>query len=228
MFRKSDLFWLSLVAFAGVSLFHTSYRVQGLKEEKSNLERQIASEQEGIQVLKAEWSFLNDPVRLEQLASSYLTLKPIMAVQVAGFDALPSRPTTIPAALVSPSLAVASAVPAPAPATASASPNGAAARKGGPLGAPANVAHDRAVSPPAQPHVAPVGHSAPLGHVTLAAVQAPPLLQPHKAPAHSGLMQRPGMIPTLGVTHASARVSAVYAPAKDEIGGLLSRLGRIQ
>ena len=91
MLRKTDLLLLSFVAVAGVALFHTSYQVQGLREELSNLDRQIASENDGIQVLKAEWSFLNDPARLEQLASSHLTLKPITATQIAGFEALPMR-----------------------------------------------------------------------------------------------------------------------------------------
>ncbi len=104
MLRKSDLLWLSLAAFAGVTLFHTSYRVQSLREEISTLDRQIISEQDGIRVTKAEWGILNDPVRLEQLAGTYLTLTPITASQVAGFDALPVRPPGQPGPSSNPSL----------------------------------------------------------------------------------------------------------------------------
>ena len=88
MIRKTELIWISLAAFAGASLFHTSYRVQALTDEISSLEHEITSEQDGIQVLKAEWSFLNDPVRLEQLTAAHLTLKPITVQQISTIDML--------------------------------------------------------------------------------------------------------------------------------------------
>jgi len=97
MLRKSDLLWLTVAAIAGVELFHTSYRVQNLREEIATLDREIIAEQSGIQVTKAEWGVYTDPVRLEALAGSYLTtLTPITAAQVASFNALPLKPGTPP------------------------------------------------------------------------------------------------------------------------------------
>ncbi|MGQ9365402.1 cell division protein FtsL [Azospirillum sp. ST 5-10] len=100
---KTALFWLGLAAVAGGVLFETSYDVQELEEQLASLNRKIVQEQEAIQVLKAEWSFLNDPSRLESLARAHLNLGPTDARQfVASIEALPFRsqpaaPDTAPA-----------------------------------------------------------------------------------------------------------------------------------
>ena len=196
MIRKSDLLWLSIAAFSGVTLFHTSYQVQGLREEKTSLERQIASENDGIQVLKAEWSFLNDPSRLEQLAATHLTLKPITGTQVASFDALPVRPATAPVLVSQPVPAAPSATAAPRKAVTA--PTAAAA---------------------ARVSVRPVA-------ATLASVSAPS--QP-QVRSKLNRQQHPVVArPTLVAAHASAGPSAPRYRGGDEIGALLSRLGRVQ
>ena len=198
MLRKTDLLLLSLVAVTGVALFHTSYRVQSLREELSNLDRQIASENDGIQVLKAEWSFLNDPARLEQLASSHLTLKPITATQIAGFEALPMRAAGV-------------TIPVSAP-------------QQGPAGpAPAPVKKLAPLSP--QDKAAQGVRQSPSPGATLASVQLPAAPQLH----HAAPRPHPVATPALAVTRASVHSGGqAYMPAKDDIGSLLNRLGRIQ
>ncbi|PWC86650.1 hypothetical protein TSH100_12895 [Azospirillum sp. TSH100] len=99
---KTWLFWGGLIAAAGGVLFQTSYDVQDLEEKLAGLNRKIVQEQESIQVLKAEWSYLNDPTKLEQMAQAYLTLKPTEPRQYLAMDVIPMRP--------------ADAVPPPAPA----------------------------------------------------------------------------------------------------------------
>ena len=198
MLRKTDFIWISLAAFAGVSLFHTSYRVQSLKDEKITLERQIVAEQDGIQVLKAEWSFLNDPSRLEQLASTYLSLKPITATQIAGFDALPPRPVTVPASLTAPQVS-----PAPAPA-----------------------GHSTDKAPAIGQRQAPIA--------TLAAAQAPVQLQAQpqghiqqRRPVRS-MRSASAAGPTFAVAHVSTRSVPSIGSGRDDIGSLLTRMGRVQ
>ncbi|CAK0770175.1 hypothetical protein CCP2SC5_40043 [Azospirillaceae bacterium] len=90
--RKSILFWLGLITIAGGMVFNTSYRVQGLEEQLAVLKRKITSEHEAIQVLKAEWSFLNEPTRLEQLVGQHLPLRLTGNYQFAAIDAIPMRP----------------------------------------------------------------------------------------------------------------------------------------
>ncbi|CAO3407277.1 cell division protein FtsL [Azospirillum largimobile] len=99
---KTWLFWGGLIAAAGGVLFQTSYDVQDLEEKLAGLNRKIIHEQESIQVLKAEWSYLNDPTKLEQMAQAYLALQPTEPRQHMAMDLIPMRP--------------ADAVPPPAPA----------------------------------------------------------------------------------------------------------------
>ncbi len=93
---KSALFWLGLAAAAGGVLFQTSYEVQELEDKLGSLNRQIMDEQEAIQILKAEWSYLNDPTRLESLASQHLQLQPTEARQFVAMDVVPMRPVPPP------------------------------------------------------------------------------------------------------------------------------------
>ncbi|QCO14572.1 hypothetical protein D3869_04660 [Azospirillum brasilense] len=90
---KSALFWGGLIAAAGFVLFETSYEVQELEEKLGSLNRKIMVEQEAIQVLKAEWSFLNDPTRLETLSREHLALQPTEARQFVAMNIVPMRPS---------------------------------------------------------------------------------------------------------------------------------------
>jgi len=89
---KTWLFWGGLIAAAGGVLFQTSYDVQDLEEKLAGLNRKIIQEQESIQVLKAEWSYLNDPTKLEHMAQAYLTLQPTEPRQYMAMDMIPMRP----------------------------------------------------------------------------------------------------------------------------------------
>lgn len=92
MIGKSSLIWFALACLASAILYHTSYQVQSEAERLANLRRQIGQQQQSIQVLKAEWAYLNDPKRIERLAAEHTGLKPIKGTQIASFDALPARP----------------------------------------------------------------------------------------------------------------------------------------
>ncbi|KAA0589791.1 hypothetical protein HUE56_14275 [Azospirillum oryzae] len=89
---KTWLFWGGLIAAAGGVLFQTSYDVQDLEEKLAGLNRKIIQEQESIQILKAEWSYLNDPTKLEQMAQAYLALQPSEPRQYMAMDMIPMRP----------------------------------------------------------------------------------------------------------------------------------------
>lgn len=92
MIGKTTVIWLVLAAVASVVLFHTSYRVQELDLQLAQLNREIIREQEAIQVLKAEWSYLNDPVRIERLAGAYTPLAPSGPRQIiAAVEQIPFR-----------------------------------------------------------------------------------------------------------------------------------------
>lgn len=81
--RRSTVFWFALAGLCGTVLFHTSQEVTSGRSALTRLDREILREEESIRVLKAEWSYLNQPERLEKLAAQYLQLAPLTAKQFA-------------------------------------------------------------------------------------------------------------------------------------------------
>jgi cell division protein FtsL len=91
MIGKPTVIWLALAALSSAVVFHTSYRVQALGDRLADLNRKIIHEQETIQVLKAEWSVLNEPARIEKLSREHLSLQPAEAAQLATIAQIPDK-----------------------------------------------------------------------------------------------------------------------------------------
>lgn len=89
MIRLGTIFWLTLAAVAAVAVFQFKYRVQALEAELVALDGQILRTQEATHVLEAEWSFLNEPRRLEQLTRRYLPMAPMTPAQISTVELLP-------------------------------------------------------------------------------------------------------------------------------------------
>jgi hypothetical protein len=99
MIRIGTLIWMAAVALVGYAMFQVKYEVVQQEEQLARLNRQIADGREAIRVLNAEWSFLSQPARLNELAKRYLTLVPIGTAQLLNnLDALPMRPAGATAA----------------------------------------------------------------------------------------------------------------------------------
>ncbi len=92
MIRPTSCILLILAAAAGGALFRISFEVSELDDRLGNLNRDIRSDREAIHVLRAEWSFLNQPDRLEELARRHLDLQPVSGTQLTGAGTLPVRP----------------------------------------------------------------------------------------------------------------------------------------
>ncbi len=86
--RQTTILTLLLAAIMSVALFYLKYEVTDLEQELNVLNRAIVSDQEGIHVLKAEWSHLNDVARLKDLASRYLEMKQTEPMQIKSADEL--------------------------------------------------------------------------------------------------------------------------------------------
>ena len=89
---RSTFLWLTLAIIVGFGLFHVKYQVQDLEEELARLNAAILKEQQQIHVLRAEWSYLNTPSRLEKLAARHLDLLPVETAQIGSISSLPWRP----------------------------------------------------------------------------------------------------------------------------------------
>ncbi len=92
MIRPATLALLTLAGAAGGALFHVSYEVRALKDELASLDRQIVADRDDVHVLRAEWSYLNQPARLEELSRRHLGLAAVTADQIGTLAALPMRP----------------------------------------------------------------------------------------------------------------------------------------
>ena len=79
MIRPSTLLWVGLAGAVGFGLFQLKHEVQALEDEMFRLNRAIIAEQQAIHVLKAEWSYINQPQRLQTLAARHLDLQPMAA-----------------------------------------------------------------------------------------------------------------------------------------------------
>jgi len=91
MIGRGTWVWLAFALGIGFGLFQLKYQVQGLEQKLGRLNHQILESQEAIHVLKAEWSYLNQPDRIQALAQKYLSLQPLSGGQFRAVDDLPMR-----------------------------------------------------------------------------------------------------------------------------------------
>ncbi|MBI2978173.1 MAG: hypothetical protein HYY38_04970 [Rhodospirillales bacterium] len=86
MIRPSMVLIVLLAASLGVTLFVVKYQVQDLENQLVGINREVSDDRQAIHVLKAEWSHLNEPVRLRRLAERHLGLEAVKARQVGTAD----------------------------------------------------------------------------------------------------------------------------------------------
>jgi len=92
MIRPTSLILMVLAAAAGGALFQVAFEVSALDDKLAQLNRDIRADRDAIHVLRAEWSFLNQPERLEELTRRHLDLLPASGSQIAGTGAVPVMP----------------------------------------------------------------------------------------------------------------------------------------
>ncbi len=81
---------LGLVALACV-IYQVKYRARALDAEIAVLDKRIGQERDAIAVLRAEWSLLNRPERIERLAHKHLKLAPARPAQLVTLDTVSDR-----------------------------------------------------------------------------------------------------------------------------------------
>lgn len=98
LFRTSDV--VLICAMVGAAAF--TYQVKHQAEDEigkiRKIETQITLERDSIDVLKADWSVLTQPARLQRLAGVYgdqLKLEPTNPEQFGNIGDLPQRPLRI-------------------------------------------------------------------------------------------------------------------------------------
>ena len=95
MINRSALVWMTLAITAGTGLFMLKYEVRAMEERLIQIKQRTLSNLEMVHVLKAEWSHLNQPTRLEDLGRRLLSLEPVIAQQSASITDIPMRPEPV-------------------------------------------------------------------------------------------------------------------------------------
>ena len=98
MFRTSDTVLIAVMVAAAAFTYKTKHEAENRRDEVRRIEAEIKLEEDTITLLKADWSLLTQPSRLQRLSEVYqseLALQPVDAHQIVGLDALPARPLTI-------------------------------------------------------------------------------------------------------------------------------------
>jgi hypothetical protein len=91
MTRVVATIWLATAAITAWGLFQVKNEVQGLESELHAVRKASVADREALDILKAEWSFLNQPAEIARLAKHHLGLGPVDPAQVVPLSALAAR-----------------------------------------------------------------------------------------------------------------------------------------
>jgi hypothetical protein len=231
MIRPITCVTLLLACGSGLYLYQVKHRVHVVDGQIEQVVRQTAQVREQIRLLRAEWTLLDQPDRLQQLAGQFLDLQPTKPTQFASPADLDSRLPAVPPPSQPEEPSVAAA-PAPAEAPVAAAPpvvkqeQASVAAIAPPMPAPVHVAEHPTVpaieSPRSQnaaPRTPPAVPAAARPQIAAAQpVRAARLDSPAPAPARlvTAALPRPvpaAPVPAFRPVAAAPRASAPPPPA---------------
>ncbi|MET2826052.1 cell division protein FtsL [Mesorhizobium shangrilense] len=94
MFRTSDIVLIAVMVAAAALTYKTKREAEEQLASVQKIQVQIRYEEETIDLLKADWSLLTQPSRLQKLTELYksqLALEPVSARQIVGLSDLPAK-----------------------------------------------------------------------------------------------------------------------------------------
>lgn len=94
MFRTVDIIMIGALIAGAAWTFKVKYDSEIAVARVARLEKQLQLEREAIDILKADWSLLTSPERLEKLVERYreeLQLETVAPQQVGTLDEIPER-----------------------------------------------------------------------------------------------------------------------------------------
>ncbi|MFZ4763130.1 MAG: cell division protein FtsL [Alphaproteobacteria bacterium] len=90
---RITVFWLGLLAVSAGLAVTISNKVHHLEKQKRMILADVQHHEENRRVLQAEWSYLNEPARLESLAKRYLGMQAVNQQKLVFVGSLPARST---------------------------------------------------------------------------------------------------------------------------------------
>jgi hypothetical protein len=90
--RLLNLLVISALIFAAAYVYRIKFDSTVQAERLAKLRTEVRRERDKIASLRAQWSELDNPARIEQLAKHFLKLKSVAATQFDTLDHLPDQP----------------------------------------------------------------------------------------------------------------------------------------
>ena len=90
--RILHLLVIGVLVFAAAYVYRIKMESTARTERVLRLHAEIREQRDAIAVLRAEWTRLDAPLRLQGLAERHLALKPLSATQYDQLKNLPERP----------------------------------------------------------------------------------------------------------------------------------------
>ncbi|TYC51725.1 hypothetical protein FMN50_20875 [Rhodobacterales bacterium] len=98
MVRTLNILFILAVVIGAATVYDLKLAATKSAERVADLKRQIEDERNAIRLLKAEWSVLNKPDRLQSLVeryNEYLQLDPLEVKQIVTPEEIPARPVML-------------------------------------------------------------------------------------------------------------------------------------
>jgi len=92
MMRLLNICVIAALVLAAADVYKIKFESARQAERLAKLRMEISREHDAIAALRAEWSKLDAPARIQDLARRHLALQPVEARQFDPFDNLPARP----------------------------------------------------------------------------------------------------------------------------------------
>ena len=86
MIRRTTLIGLGLAAILSLAMFYTKYQVLAIEKQLDLVYHEIFQTEEGIHMLRAEWAYLTEPKRIQELAARHLGMVPAQTMQLVSLD----------------------------------------------------------------------------------------------------------------------------------------------
>jgi cell division protein FtsL len=95
MLRAINLLVIAALVCAAAYVYKVKFEATLQAERVAKLRGEIRRERDAISVLRAEWTKVERPERIQTLAQQHLKLKPVDVAQFDDFAKLPERPPQI-------------------------------------------------------------------------------------------------------------------------------------
>jgi cell division protein FtsL len=111
MIRLLNICVIAALFVAAAYVYKIKYESTQRVEQVAKLRAEIRREHDAIATLRAEWSRLDSPARIQELAKRHLALRPVEQRQFDRLDQLPERPSDLVPPGVSDPIGFLSALP---------------------------------------------------------------------------------------------------------------------